>query len=376
MMIKAKAVRVIPGILACFAIVLAIAFSKSLAQGCLYGIQICLNSLIPSLFFFMALSSFLMQSGIGDKMFYPLCYPLSKMFRIEKKFVPIFCFSLLGGYPIGPKLIADAISKKEMSPKTGARMLAFCVNCGPAFLISAVSVPIFHNYRIGMIVYLSQILSAFCIGCLLGRKKTESPFSKVLTQNQQYAHLSFSNEFVIAVQTSVKSMALICAFVVAFTGISQVLKDTGMIHAISSLLQYVMTEESANCLVFGLLEVTSGCARLSGSPSMPLFILFTGFGGICVHIQTKAILNKAAVKMNLFYLLRPIYILFSYIFSMFFIRLCGGETAVFQAQDQIIRKNYTASPVSSVLLIILSITLLLSNQKSDGISVSKKAKIR
>ena len=371
MMIKAKAVRVIPGILACFAIVLAIAFSKSLAQGCLYGIQICLNSLIPSLFFFMALSSFLMQSGIGDKMFYPLCYPLSKMFRIEKKFVPIFCFSLLGGYPIGPKLIADAISKKEMSPKTGARMLAFCVNCGPAFLISAVSVPIFHNYGIGMIVYLSQILSAFCIGCLLGRKKTESPFSKVLTQNQQYAHLSFSNEFVIAVQTSVKSMALICAFVVAFTGISQVLKDTGMIRAISSLLQYVMTEESANCLVFGLLEVTSGCARLSGSPSMPLFILFTGFGGICVHIQTKAILNKAAVKMNLFYLLRPIYILFSYIFSMFFIRLCGGETAVFQAQDQIIRKNYTASPVSSVLLIILSITLLLSNQKSDTIETNQ-----
>ena len=337
----------------------------------MYGIQICLNSLIPSLFFFMALSSFLMQSGIGDKMFYPLCYPLSKMFRIEKKFVPIFCFSLLGGYPIGPKLIADAISKKEMSPKTGARMLAFCVNCGPAFLISAVSVPIFHNYGIGMIVYLSQILSAFCIGCLLGRKKTESPFSKVLTQNQQYAHLSFSNEFVIAVQTSVKSMALICAFVVAFTGISQVLKDTGMIHAISSLLQYVMTEESANCLVFGLLEVTSGCARLSGSPSMPLFILFTGFGGICVHIQTKAILNKAAVKMNLFYLLRPIYILFSYIFSMFFIRLCGGETAVFQAQDQIIRKNYTASPVSSVLLIILSITLLLSNQKSDTIETNQ-----
>lgn len=102
MMIKAKAVRVIPGILACFAIVLAIAFSKSLAQGCLYGIQICLNSLIPSLFFFMALSSFLMQSGIGDKMFYPLCYPLSKMFRIEKKFVPIFCFSLLGDTPSVP----------------------------------------------------------------------------------------------------------------------------------------------------------------------------------------------------------------------------------------------------------------------------------
>ena len=236
-----------------------------------YGIQICLNSLIPSLFFFMALSSFLMQSGIGDKMFYPLCYPLSKMFRIEKKFVPIFCFSLLGGYPIGPKLIADAISKKEMSPKTGARMLAFCVNCGPAFLISAVSVPIFHNYRIGMIVYLSQILSAFCIGCLLGRKKTESPFSKVLTQNQQYAHLSFSNEFVIAVQTSVKSMALICAFVVAFTGISQVLKDTGMIHAISSLLQYVMTEESANR---SSIRVTGSNQRLCPAVRISLYAAF------------------------------------------------------------------------------------------------------
>lgn len=372
MMIKTKAVRIIPGLLACFAVVMAIGFSKSLAKGCLYGIQICLNSLIPSLFFFMALSSFLMQSGIGHKMFYPLCHPLSKMFHIEKKYIPIFCFSLLGGYPIGPKLIADAICKKEMDSKIGTRMLAFCVNCGPAFLISAVSVPIFHNYRIGLIVYLSQILSAFFIGCLLGRKKTSSPLSNISTQNQQYDHQSFSNEFVTAVQTSVKSMALICAFVVVFTGISQILKDTGIINAISSLLQYVMTKESANCLVVGLLEVTSGCAGLSGSPSMPLFILFTGFGGICVHIQTKAILNKAAVKMNLFYLLRPVYILLSYIFSMFFIRLCGGETAVFQAQDQIIRKNYTASPISSVLLVILSIALLLSNQKSDTIETNQQ----
>lgn len=359
--------RIIPGIFACFAVVLAIAFSKSLAKGCLYGIQICLNRLIPSLFFFMALSSFLMQSGIGHKMFYPLCYPLSKIFRIDKKHVPIFCFSLLGGYPIGPKLIADAVGKKEMNPQTGTRMLAFCVNCGPAFLISAVSVPIFHNYRIGLIVYLSQILSAVFIGCLLGRKKTFPASTDISTQNQQCTGSSFSNEFVTAVQTSVKSMALICAFVVIFTGISQVLKDTRMITAISSFLQHVMTKESANCLIMGLLEVTGGCAQLSASPSMPLLILLTGFGGICVHIQTKAILNKTAVKMNLFYLLRPAYILLSYIFSMFFIRLCGGETAVFQAQDQMIRKSCSASPVSSVLLIILSIVLLLSHQKSDTI---------
>lgn len=371
MTIKAKVMRVLQGIFASFAVILAIAFSKSLAKGCLYGIQICLNSLIPSLFFFMALSSFLMQSGMGDKMFYPFCRPLSKWFRIEKKQVPIFCFSLLGGYPIGPKLIADAIKKGELQPKTGERMLAFCVNCGPAFLISAVSVPIFHNYRIGLIVYLSQILAAVSIGCLIGRKQTPVTSQPVSASPTLSAHRSFSSEFVTAVQSSVKSMALVCAFVVVFTGISQILKDTGVIENISSLLQHIMTKETADCLIIGLLEVTSGCAQLAGCPSMPLFILFTGFGGICVQIQTKAILNQAGVKMKWFYLFRPIYILLSYIFSMFLIRLCGGETAVFQAQDQIIRKNYTVSPAASVLLIILSIVLLLSCKKSDTIETEQ-----
>ncbi len=365
---KYKLTRLFQVILAVMAIITAIVCARPLTKGVFTGIQICLNNLVPSLFLFMVLSSFLVRSGIGEQVFFLISKPLSKAFHIPERFVVIFCFSLLGGFPVGAKLIADAVERQEMDAATGRRMLAYCVNCGPAFLISAVSLPVFRNITVGLVVYLSQILAAIAVGIISGLKKDMPELPAALSGRR----VSLSNELVSAVSSTVQSMSLVCAFVIIFTGVSQLLKDSGVLSAVTSLLEHVMTKEAANSLIIGILEVTSGCNELQSCRSLLLFAFIAGFGGLCVHIQVKAILNRAGVKMGLFYLYRPVYIALSLFFSMVLIRFFGGTASVMAAQDIPVPKIYSVSPLGSILLVILAVLLLLSTRKSDIIEKNEK----
>lgn len=46
--------------------IMLLIFSKECADGAFSGIEMCINVLIPSLFPFMAVSSFTVKSGISD----------------------------------------------------------------------------------------------------------------------------------------------------------------------------------------------------------------------------------------------------------------------------------------------------------------------
>ena len=335
--------------------------SASLSQGISSGIQICLNSLIPSLFFFMVLCSFLMDSGIGQKTFRFLVRPLANLFCVSPAVASIFCFSLLGGFPVGAKLLSDGIRRQEISSQEAERALAFCVNCGPAFLISAVSIPIFCNYTIGIIVYCSQVLAALTIGIISrGRaKRLLSPANCTVG----FLPSTYSSCFIGAVHSTIRSMGMICALVLLFSGFSQILKDTGLFAYVSHALELFMTSEAADCLITGLLEVTAGCHALQACKSFTVLIIITGFGGVCVQLQIKAIVGN--LKMKYFYLYRIPYIFCSWLYSMILIRFFGGAVHVFSRQEHIIFQPYTVSPFFTVLLIILSVILLLSVRKSD-----------
>ena len=341
-------------------LILALLYSGPLAQGAGNGIMLCLNSLIPSLFLFMALCSFLMESGIGRKMFALWITPLSKVLHISPNGAAIFCFSLLGGFPIGAKLLADAVKRKEMKQETAERMLAYCVNCGPGFLISAVSVPVFHNYRIGVIVYCAQLLSAFVVALISARKL---PHEEIPKAEKSACLENMSYHFVHAVESAIRSMASICALVVLFSAVSHVMEATGVMKALADGLSFCMTDKTAVSLITGILEVTNGCNTLAASQSFIILIIITGFGGFCVQLQIKAITGN--MKMTCFYLYRPLYIACSLLFSMVLIRFFGGTAAVFQHQELIVQKPFLISPLFSVLLVILSLILLLSVRKAD-----------
>lgn len=332
---------------------LIIFYSKELSTGIKNGVNISLNLLLPSMFIFMIFANAIMSSEAASIAAMPFRFLSKKIFKIKDDDIVIVVLSLVGGYPVGAKLLADEVRSGNMSRQTASRMLAFCVNCGPAFLISGVGAEIFGSLRFGVILYLSQIIACVLTGALsgIGLKPDSEAFIKTQKKNESGTVL-----IVNAVHSAIKSMAVICGFVVAFSAflpvISLFLSDLSM---------------PANYIIRGLLEVTTGCQSLSNfrdyNPAI-LAAVFTGFGGICVQIQVCAMLKGTGISMKPFFLWRIPYMIFSVFAVKGMLSLLPGVVQTFSIDHQIHHEVFSVSPIATAFLMLLCVMLLFFNEKS------------
>lgn len=153
---------------------------QAASQGVRDGLTLCGQVVIPSLFPFLALSSFLVQSGLAQRAGH-LLEPITKLlFRLPGAAGSAILMSLIGGYPVGARMTVQLLDAALITQKQAQRMLFFCVNSGPAFLISAVGSAMLRSRQAGLILCAALTASALLIGlCMrfLASKETmrESP---------------------------------------------------------------------------------------------------------------------------------------------------------------------------------------------------------
>ena len=136
-------------------------------EGVINGILISGRIIIPSLFPFTMCVLFIMKTGILRHLS-PLS-PLTKcILGISAEKFSIFVLSLIGGFPVGARLINESCNRKEITETEGGIMLNYSINAGPAFIIGAVGNGIFASKKIGEILLLSHILAALTL-CFLSR---------------------------------------------------------------------------------------------------------------------------------------------------------------------------------------------------------------
>ena len=137
---RKKAVIIFAALSALIIGILLVADSAGTAETIKRCIYICLDSLIPSLFCFMAFSSLLIKSGIGEIMFTPLWYIMKFVLHLDRKMFGIFMLSQIGGYPIGVKLLSEFTDGSKECDKRCNTALCYCYNSGPAFVIGIVGI--------------------------------------------------------------------------------------------------------------------------------------------------------------------------------------------------------------------------------------------
>ena len=98
---------------------------KAAAQGTAEGISLCLNTVIPSLFCFMVLTGFLVQSGIYRLLSLPLAPVAKHLFFLPSDTASIILLSFVGGYPMSAKAISDLLACRRISFSCAQRMLLF-----------------------------------------------------------------------------------------------------------------------------------------------------------------------------------------------------------------------------------------------------------
>ena len=130
------------------------------------GLALCYNVIIPSLFPFFVLSSLVVELGLAGYLGRLLEGLMRPLFHVSGACASAFALGFIGGYPVGAKT-AISLYENGMCTKTEAeRLLAFCNNSGPAFILGVVGAGVFASSRVGVLLYLAHAAASICIGIL------------------------------------------------------------------------------------------------------------------------------------------------------------------------------------------------------------------
>ena len=262
------------------------------AAGALSGVQLCLQTVIPSLFCFMVLTGFLINSGLYRLISLPLG-PLTKgLFCLPPSMGSVVLLSLIGGYPMGAKSIAGLLEQGRLDRATAQRMLPFCCCAGPSFIITAVGSGMFGSAQAGILLYLVQLFVSILLGAVLGmreRGQQRRMLCDPLPAQRTSDFMPMGQAFVLSVSQAVSAMGQMCGFVILFKALSDILSST-------------LEGGVLSCLLLGSLEVTNGCLLASGQPlGLCLASCFLSFGGLSVAAQIAGILRGTGLRLRPFF---------------------------------------------------------------------------
>lgn len=320
---------------AALGMLLLILDSKTALQGAAQGIEICIQTAIPSLFPFF-LFSVLLTSGLFG-VSYRLLRPFTRLLGIPKGSESLFLIGLVGGYPTGAQCIAQSCRSGALSKQDGLRMMGFCCNAGPAFIFGMVA-HLFASPVTPWYLWAIQILSAFAVGLCLPKNNTShaSPVAK-------------NSDFGQAMNVAVKAMASVCGWIILFR-ILIVFLDRWFLWLLPSI---------AKIALIGSLEISNGCIALEELPSEGLRFLLCGcmlsFGGLCVGMQTVSVTYP--IGTGLYFPGKLLQLLFTF-FG------CGITQAVLFPTSE---KTNIPAGIWSLAAAILGITLfLIGKSKNKG----------
>lgn len=320
-------------------------FPVQAAQGAKNGIGYCLEVLIPSLYPFMVLSVFVVKSGLARKIGGGLERITHKVFHLPGSAAPTILMSIIGGYPAGARSIAALYEDGEINQNQAERMLGFCVNAGPSFVITAVGAGFLKSPRAGTILFAAQVIVFLLlgIGCGLPSRREES-----VRQKRTVAETSVSQALILSAADAARAMINMCCFVILFA-------------ALMNLLRTACTSPVISAGLSALLEVTGGCSDLARLGAPPWVVSAAiGWGGICVHFQVLSTLTELKFSRVRFVAFRLLQGLLSAAVSWGLMLLFPGAEETFCTFSGPVIGTLSATPPASAALLVLCSALLLS----------------
>ncbi len=290
--------------------VLLIADSKGVAEAVSICVETCINTLIPSLFGYMVLSAFIIQSGLGSIIFTPLWYVFRKIIRLDKELFSVFMLSQIGGYPVGVKLINSLNNRDNSYGDLKDKAVLFCYGSGPAFVTGLVGQKIYGSITAGMIIFASCIFANFIFAAVITRKnKPQSSGAKKTDISGKIVSSS--------IMSSANALMIVCTTMIIFNIITELC---------NMLMSGYIQDSMIASILKSVWEITN-IKGMDGTLPLPIAAALISFGGICVIFQ---IISIADFKINL-----PRYIgyrafcaLLSAVICFAIVKLSGFESSI------------------------------------------------
>ena len=241
------------------------------------GLTLCARSVIPALFPYFVVSGLFTSLGFAEGVGRRLAPVTEHLFGVSGAGASALFLGLLGGYPVGGRTAGQLYRAGRLEKDEAQRLLAFCNNAGPSFILGVVGLGCFQSLRAGVLLYVIHALSAVLVGVLQKKKgrprrsapRPLSPPEKILPA------------FIRSVQDS--AGAVVFALVVQ----ALLAELTGITHPVA----------------LGFIELTGGVVWLGSSPSDFVWAAtLLGWGGLSVHGQTAAVLAGTGLRMDRYFL--------------------------------------------------------------------------
>lgn len=314
-------------------------FSNAGSYGALVGLKLSYSTIIPSLFPFTVCALIIFECYLSQSI------NIKKITRLNE--IIIYLISLIGGFPVGAKLIEKAYVNKQISKSNAEFMLAFCVNSGPAFIIIVIGSGFLSSIKLGYLLFTANLLATltllifYIIYFPKHESKKVAPVSK-----------SFSENFVSSTYEATQAILMICAYVVLFSTIIEIIKK---IITVCTVRNYLIS----------LLEITNGIAYAENNIYYISFLL--GFSGLCVHFQVISMCSTLKPNYFKFLLFRLIHGALNIFYVKELTKILKISTKTISLRNNIQFCFTNHSILFGVLFIMLSIAFMLSVKKENNI---------
>ncbi len=307
-------------------------------------LYLCYKTVIPSLFPFFILSSFMINTGFINSVG-RIVEPFAKtLFSVSGNGAVVFIMGILCGYPTGAKMVSELYKTNQIEKNEALRLLPFCNNSGPLFIIGAVGVGMLGSVHLGTFLYIIHIASALLTGVILSffGSKTKN------VKKTQILNVNFGKALSDSVISGVSTMANVSGYIIFFSVIRVFLMP--IIYKLSG-------DGNASLYLSGLLEVTLGafeiCTNcLDSEKALILTSGILGFGGLCVFLQVWGIVSEAELSVKTYILGKLIQMTISFVLSYFYLKFVNIQP-VFLNTSQIAKKYVEILPFIALSFLFL-----------------------
>jgi len=251
--------------------------SKTALSGAREGMELCLKTVIPSLFPFFVLSVFLtdtLSEDAGKQR-----GRLGKLLGLPAAAEPVLIPAFLGGYPVGAQCAAGLYRDRQLSKAAAERLLGFCSNAGPSFLFGMVS------------AFFPEIGTVFALWLIHVAGAMLTAWTMVIPESARTLQKGQSTKPAEPVLSrAVRAMISVCCWILLFRSVTAFLQKW-ILWRFSPELQVLLT---------GWLELANGCSELARIENHALrFVICScilSSGGICVLLQTASVTEGLSLR--------------------------------------------------------------------------------
>jgi nucleoside recognition membrane protein YjiH len=255
------------------------------------GLLLWFQTVLPSLLPFVVGMNLLIKLGflrfIGE-----VISPVTmKIFGVPGAGGVALITGITSGYPIGAKTVGDLCRAGDVKPEDAQRLLAFCNNAGPLFIVGAVGIGMFGDAKAGYILWAGHVLGALAVGIInriickkMGGEASNSNILYTATRNyrrfRQENECSMGKILGESVKNAMESLLLVGGLIIFFSVVVCILQWPGALS--------------------GLFEITGGARAISSqganTAALAMAAGVIGFGGFSVHAQALHFTAGTGVK--------------------------------------------------------------------------------